>query len=281
MNGLDLYFVIAFGVLVMLRSSVLLFSLLPISLAAETLVKARYEITIAGFRIGIAGLEGRFSDEAYEAGVSVKLSGIAKMMAAGQGSVESDGKLQNGKAFPSSYRLNLDAGDKREDVSMDFAGVSVKSLSAEPQRPTPQGTIPVLGSHKANVLDPLSAGVFTSSELSDKMMSDACNKVFPIFDGRQRYDMSFTYDRKEPIRAIGYRGEALICKARYTPISGHVAGRADVTWLANNRNMEVWLVPVKNTKTFLPARIKIDTQMGMALVEPVKLDLGGTTADAQ
>lgn len=261
-----------------MRLSLLSFALLISSASADTLVKARYEITVSGFRVGIAGLEGQFSDVAYQAGVSVKLSGIAKMMAAGTGSVETEGKFAHGKALPENYRLLLDAGDKKEDISIGFSGNSVKSLAVEPNKPASTGTIPVTAAHKMNVLDPLSSGIFTSSQMSEAFASDACAKNFPVFDGRQRYDMRFSFDRKDSIRAIGYKGEALVCKARYTPVSGHVAGRADIEWLKNNRNMEVWLVPVKGTMNFIPARMKIDTQIGVAVIEPVKLDLGGSLA---
>jgi Protein of unknown function (DUF3108) len=182
---------------------------------ADTLVKARYEITVAGFRIGIAGLEGQFSDQAYAAGVSVKLSGLAKLMAAGEGSVEAEGRLSNGKAAPANYKLHLNAGDKKEDVAFNFSGANVNTLSAQPHRPDPQGTIPLKPNHKSNVLDPLSAGVFTSSDMASAFNTDTCNKSFPIFDGRQRYDMTFSYARKEPLKAIGYRGEALVCNSRH------------------------------------------------------------------
>jgi hypothetical protein len=261
-----------------MRHSLLISALMVTSAIADTNVKARYEITIAGFRVGIAGLEGAFSESAYQAGVSVKLSGIAKMMAAGTGAVETEGRFLNGKAQPESYKLVLNAGDKNENIAISFAGNAVRSLSAEPNRPASTGTIPVTTSHKTNVLDPLSSGIFTSQQDSAEFGTDACVKNFPVFDGRQRYDMKFSYDRKESIRAIGYRGDAIICKARYVPISGHVAGRSDIEWLKNNQNMEVWLVPVKGTKSFIPARMKIDTQMGMAVIEPVKLDLGGAVA---
>jgi hypothetical protein len=247
---------------------------------AQTPVKARYEITIAGFRVGMAGLEGNFSDNGYSAALSVKLSGIAKMMASGSGTADVSGTLIAGRASPQAYHLSLDAGDKQEAIAMGFAGNSVRQLSTEPQRPLPQGTIPVTSAHKMNVLDPFSAGLFTSAQPAEQMASDACAKNFPVFDGRQRYDMSFSYARTAPLKAIGYKGDALVCKARYTPIAGHVGGRADIQYLANNKNMEVWLVPVFGTKTFIPARIKIETQIGMANIEPIKLDLG-TNQQAQ
>jgi Protein of unknown function (DUF3108) len=241
---------------------------------ADTPIKARYEITVAGFRIGMAGLEGNFSDTNYSAALSVKLSGLAKMMAAGAGTADVSGSLSNGKASPQAYNLNLEAGEKNEAISIGFGGNTIRSLSAEPSRPLPQGTIPVTSAHKINVLDPFSAGVFTSQNAAEQMGQDACAKNFPVFDGRQRYDMSFSYARTAPLKAIGYRGEALVCKARYTPISGHVAGRADIQFLQNNKNMEIWLVPVRGTKNFIPARIKIETQIGMAVIEPIRLDVG-------
>ena len=43
----------------------------------------------------------------------------------------------------------------------------------------------------------------------------------------------------------GYSGDVLVCAARYNPIAGHRTGRKSTQFMADNKDMEVWLAPVE------------------------------------
>jgi Protein of unknown function (DUF3108) len=241
---------------------------------ATAQVSGRYEISIAGLQVGAAAMEAVFDATTYQASVTVRLSGVAKLVTSGKGNGSASGRISGSMPVPAHYSLSMATGDRQESIRMGMSGGSIRSLTVEPERPLAPDTIPVQNSHRNNVLDPLSAGMFFSSKAASAMGEDACAKTYPVFDGRQRYELGFHYDRRESVKAQGYDGPVLVCKARYKPISGHVAGRADVQFMANNDEMEVWLAPVANSRAFVPAKIMIRTQVGMAEIEATKLSLG-------
>ncbi|WP_164209218.1 DUF3108 domain-containing protein, partial [Stenotrophomonas maltophilia] len=72
------------------------------ALATEP-VSGRYEIMIGGLQVGVAGFEGRISNETYETSVSVRLSGVSRLIASGRGSATASGRIAGGRAVPAQY----------------------------------------------------------------------------------------------------------------------------------------------------------------------------------
>ncbi len=255
-----------------------LLSCLSVPALAQERVSARYEILIGGLQVGIAGFEGRVSQDSYQASVSLRLSGVSRVIASGRGSAMASGRILGGRAVPANYTLTLNTTQQNDAIRMAMAGGSVRSHSAEPERPAAADEVPVTASHRQGVLDPLSAGLFFVPGTGPTVVAEACAKTFPVFDGRQRYDLSFSYARTENLKVAGYDGPAVVCNARYRPIAGH---RPAVTApMEANRDMQIWLAPVAGTRALVPARIAIRTPVGMAEIQPTRLELGGPTTTA-
>lgn len=265
----------------MLRSTLLaglaVFAFAAPALATET-VSGRYEILIGGLQVGVAGLEGRISNDAYETSVSVRLSGVSKLIASGRGSASASGRIVNGRASPGQYQLDLTTTQQSDAIRMAMAGGSVRSYSAQPERPSAADEVPLTAAHRQGVLDPLAAALFFAPGAGPTVTPEACAKTFPVFDGRQRYDLTFTYGRTEEIKVQGYQGPVLVCNARYRAVAGH---RPAVTQpMEANRDMQIWLAPVAGARVLIPARIMIRTPVGMAQIEPTRLDLGAPATTA-
>ncbi len=243
---------------------------------ANAQVSGRYEISIAGLQVGAAAMEALFDSSSYQASVTVRLSGVAKLITSGRGNASASGRINGSTPVPANYHLTMASGDRQESIRMAMTGGSIRTLTIEPERPPTPDSVPVGMNHRSNVLDPLSAGLFFSSRPASALSEDACAKTYPVFDGRQRYDLTFSYDRKESFKAQGFDGTVLVCKARYKPIAGHVPNRADVQFMANNPEMEVWIAPT-GSRAFVPAKIIIRTQVGLAEIEATKLSLGSET----
>lgn len=245
--------------------------------AAEA-VSGRYEILIGGLQVGVAGFEGRISNDSYETSVSVRLSGVSRLIASGRGSATASGRIVGGRAVPANYALTLQTSQQNEAIRMAMAAGGVRSFSAEPTRPEAPDQVPVTPGHRQGVLDPLAAALFVIGSAGPMIGAEACNRTFPIFDGRQRYDLSFSYSRTEDLKVAGYSGQAVVCNARYRPIAGHRPSQTQA--MEQNRDMQVWLAPVAATRTLVPVRIKIRTPVGMAQIEPTRLELGAPASTA-
>jgi hypothetical protein len=249
----------------------------PSASASET-ASGRYEILIGGLQVGLAGFEGRFSATSYEASVSLRLSGVSRLVAAGRGTASASGRIANGRAIPASYELNLNTTQQTEAIRMAMQGGNVASLSAQPVRPDAPDQVPLTASHRQGVLDPLAAGIFFVPGSGPTVGAAACGRTYPVFDGRQRYDLSFTFDRVDRLQVAGYDGPVVVCNARYRAIAGHRPAVAAP--MEANRDMQIWLAPVAGTRALVPARITIRTPVGLAQVEATRLELGAPEATA-
>ncbi len=247
------------------------------TLAGET-VSGRYDIMIGGLQVGVAGLEGRISDETYETSISLRLSGVSRLIASGRGTAAASGRIVGGRAVPANYNLTLNTTQQNEAIRMAMTGGAIRSFSAEPERPAAPDQVPVTFAHRQGVLDPLAAGLFFAPGSGPTVTAAACAKTFPVFDGRQRYDLSFSFARTDTIKVAGYEGPVVVCNARYRAIAGHRPAQTQA--MEANRDMQVWLAPIGGTRALLPARISIRTPVGIALIEPTKLELGSPSTTA-
>jgi hypothetical protein len=102
----------------------------------------------------------------------------------------------------------------------------------------------------------------------DMISPENCNRTIPVFDGVQRFDVTLTHAETVAVNdpRKGYVGFALVCRARYAPVAGHRPLPA-TEYMANNRDMSVWLVPVEGSRTLVPYRIQIKTQIGNLVID--------------
>lgn len=253
--------------------------------AAETRVRARYSVTVAGFDIGSATMQTGIDRASYDINLSVRMTGLAKFFTGGKGAATSRGAYSDAKVMPSVYALNTRSGDKGQIIRFALAGGAVRQLSVEPP-PKARNTVAVSEADKRDVVDPLSAVMMPVAGSGDPLSEAACDRTLPIFDGRQRYDVKLRYDRMETARPdasanadpkakTGYDGKVVVCRASYKAISGHRPGREQVTFMENNKDMEVWLAPVAGTRALMPWKISVRTQLGLAVITATSFVVDG------
>lgn len=245
--------------------------------SAETRVRARYSVTVAGFDIGSATMQTGIGATSYDMNLSVRMSGLVKFITGGKAAATSRGSFQGAKVVPTAYAINTRASEKGQMIRFALAGGVVRQLSVEPPPKPNRHVIPVSDADKRGIVDPLSAVMMPVPGGGDTLSEKACDRTLPVFDGRQRYDVSLRYDRMEQARPDtsdnadpnakgGYEGKLVVCKASYRAISGHRPDKDNVKFMEANKEMEVWLAPVAGTRALMPWKISIRTQYGLAVI---------------
>ena len=252
--------------------------------AAETRIRARYAMTLAGFDIGTATMQAGVDRSSYDMNLSVRMTGLVKFFTGGRGAATSRGGVEASHVTPSAYALNTRSNNKGQIIRFALAGGAVRQMSVEPP-PKTKDTIPVTEADKHGIVDPLSALVMPVAGSGDLLAPGSCDRTLPVFDGRQRFDVALRYDRTEtavadPAVKGSYDGKLIVCKASYKAISGHKPGRSQVAFMENNKDMEVWLAPVAGTRALLPWKISVRTQLGTAVITATSfvVDTGETRA---
>ena len=257
-----------------IRAATLLLLVASTPAFADARLDVRYKASLAaladlkGVEIGKGALIVDLTEEGYAAAGSAKVTGLARLVSKGGGSVAARGNFVNGKVSPLSYSSTSETDKKAEEIRISLAGNVVKEFAVSPPTTPHEDRVPVTEAHRQGVVDPMSAAIITVPGNGDMLTRDSCNRTISIFDGRQRYDLVFSYERMEAAKDVkGYSGPMLVCRVDYRPIAGHRASRLQVKYMEDNKNIFVWLAPVAGTRVLFPIRVSIVTLVGVVLVE--------------
>jgi hypothetical protein len=235
---------------------------------AQGKLEARYTATVAGIIVGRGTWVIDIGQTHYTAAASGRVVGLLKILSDGEGTVAAHGNIEGSRLLPATYSSRVIVDDKVDEVRLALAGGAVTEVVAEPPLPPSPDRIPVSEGHRRGVLDPMTAELMPVAGSGDVMSPEACGRTLPIFDGRQRFDLTLTFKRFDHVKAEkGYQGPVVVCMVTYQPIAGHRPGRAAIKYLMAAREMEMWLAPIAGTRILVPFRASVPTLVGQAVLE--------------
>lgn len=261
--------------LAVLAASILSLGALPAGPAAAQVqgeVSADYAVTFLGLSIGRGTMVSTSDGRTYRTTLEARVTGMAAVFAGGAGTATSTGQIRGNGPVPSSFTVEIRSGEKVETMRMAMAGGNVTGVTRDPDKPPHPRATPLLPEHLRGVLDPLSAGIFVAGGTGPVAGAAACERRTPVFGGRERFDLIYSFVETRQVDIGGYKGEAAVCRVRFEPIAGYRPDRNDIQ-NARQRSAEVILVPVRGTRNLLPARITLATGYGTGIAQATRLAL--------
>jgi uncharacterized protein DUF3108 len=235
---------------------------------AQGRLDARYAVTLAGVPVGKGAWVIDIAENQFTAAASGATAGLLRVFASGQGSGASRGLIVSGTPVPASFAASITSDKKTEEIRMTLGAGDVKDFAISPEVPVDPERVPVTEAHFHGVSDPMTGSLIRVPGTGNPLTPQACARTTPIFDGRMRYNLQFAYKRMEQVKADkGYEGPVVVCAVYFTPIAGFIPHRASVKYLASQRDMEVWLAPVANTRVLVPYRVSIPTPIGVGVMQ--------------
>jgi hypothetical protein len=225
-----------------------------------TSVQATYRIAFNGFDIGSFAFRATVDGRSYTVEGDARISALLGAFQ-WRGISRSSGSITDLDARPVGYSFAFNGTGKSGSIRVGFKQGNVTSVALEPQTPPRPGTIPLHQSHLHGVLDPLSAVL----ALSRARGGNVCARRIPVFDGKQRFDLVFSYLRQQNIAEThpsGQPGVAIVCRVRYVPLAGHVSN-SDTEQMASS-GIEVAMRPVPSAGIHVPYQITVPTFAGSA-----------------
>ncbi len=248
---------------------------------AQGKLEAKYEASLAGIPVGKGTWAIDIGEDQYSAAATGGTAGLLKAFSGGSGFGQAQGRVVAGTLSPTNYQATTTSAKKSEVIKMLIALGYVKEYSIEPEPSEDPERIKVTDAHRRNVIDPMTGSLLRVNGTGELLAPDSCRTGTAIFDGRMRYDIKLDYKRMEQVKAEkGYHGPAIVCAVYFTPIAGYVPDRAAIKYLAAQRNMEAWLVPVAGTRVLVPYRVTIPTPLGQAMLEATEFVTTATPARA-
>jgi len=189
------------------------------SLETGSSLGVAYTISFWGIPFGHTDFDSKFRDQTYSTNSHFETSGIVSMFWQAKIEASSSGQLAPHALEPGVYDSLYQRGsDKKERVKVTFAGAD-PLVEADP--PYNAAQYPVTGEQKKEGLDPLSAVTLVLAGLKADP-ANPCGTVAPVFDGRRRYNIEFTYlkDENPDVQTPLGKGKAHLCQMHYHQIAG-------------------------------------------------------------
>lgn len=247
----------------------------PLASARAESLSIDYDLSLIGFPIGQATLTGNADPGTYRLELTAKLTGLASIVAGGKGVAVATGTGLPGRVLPNSYLLTVSGSGPLQTIKMGLNSGNVTSIAIDPPLEPRPDRVPVTEQHKRGVLDPVSGFLMPVPGKGPIMDPSTCNRTLPVFDGGGRFEVALKFRETTTLKIKGYEGPALVCDVRYTPVAGHRAERRAVQFMADNRDIQVWLIPVGQSRLVVPARIMLRTLIGMLAIDARRMATGG------
>ena len=236
--------------------------------ARADVLHATYRVSLIGLPIGAVNLYADLTPTSYSIAGDAKVTGIAKLFVANaHGASAGKGAIVEGRVSPASFATIASNSNMTRTIRMALAGNTVTGIDISPPFVDKPDRVPLGPGDKRGVVDPVGAVILPAQASGPILSPAACNRKVPIFDGYTRFDITLSYVGERTVSAKGYNGPVVVCAARYVPISGHSRDRPATKFMADNKDLEVWLAPITSDRVLFPFRVSVRTMIGTTVVE--------------
>jgi len=178
-----------------------------------------YTISFWGIPFGHTDFDSKFQERAYSTSSHFETSGIANVFWQAKIEASSSGQVAPHGLAPAVYDSFYQRGSSnKERVKVTFTAAD-PTVDADPPYNTSQ--YPVTEAQKKEAVDPLSAVTLVLAGIKADA-TNPCGTVAPVFDGRRRYNIEFTYlkEEKPDVDTVLGKGKAHLCQMHYNQIAG-------------------------------------------------------------
>jgi Protein of unknown function (DUF3108) len=235
--------------------------------ARADVLHATYRVSLVGLPIGSVNLLADLTPTSYAIAGDAKLTGLAKLFTNARGASAGKGAIVQGRVSPASFATVASSSNMTRTIRMALAGNAVTGIDISPPFQDKPDRVPLGPGDKHNVVDPVGAVILPAPSSGPILSPAACNRTVQIFDGYTRFDVDLTYVGERTVSAKGYDGPVAVCAARYVPISGHSRDRPATKFMADNKDLEVWLAPIASDHVLIPFRVSARTMIGTTVIE--------------
>lgn len=233
-------------------------------------VNADYNIAFNGINIGSFKFKSAISGRGYVLDGDAELSALLGAFN-WQGVTRASGSVESSAPQPAGYTFTFKSMARSGSVKLGFSKDRISNVSLVPPIPDAEDIVPVERKHLKGALDPLSAVMALTRPVGN---DGPCERVIPVFDGKQRFDLRLSYRRQDIVREAkqsGQPGVAIVCAVRYVPIAGY--SPSEVEQMAENDGIEVSLRPVPSANLFVPHEIRIPTIAGAVTLSSARVEI--------
>ncbi len=235
--------------------------------ARADMLRATYKVSLIGLPIGVASVNATLTPNSYEIDASAKLSGLADVIAHARGASTGHGSIVDNHVVPATFATIASNASMTRTIRMSLAANAVTGVDISPPFEDKPDRVPLSDKDKKGIVDPIGAFVIPAPPKGPLVGPASCDRTIPVFDGYTRFDVELTYVGLREVSAKGYHGPVAVCAVRYVPIAGHRRNRPATKFMADNKDLEVWLAPIDGARVLMPFRVSARTMVGTTVIE--------------
>lgn len=239
---------------------------------AET-VRGHYDVSLVGIHVGEISVDTKLEPANYKIGLNARVTGVASWIAHVRMALASSGLIHGSTLLPSAYATTSISSEMQRTLRMSLAAGTVRAVDISPPFDDYEGRVPVSPANKHNILDPMSALIMAVPAHQSVVGPAACNRTIPIYDGVVRFDLVMSYTETRSVSVPGYAGPVSVCAVRYRPIAGHRIDSKATQFMAENRDIEVWLAPIEPAHVVIPFHVGLKTLAGYTEIEATEFSI--------
>jgi len=228
---------------------------------------AEYVVSAIGLRIGKSSFSTTMDKNKYTINGSLNAAGLATLFSSMSGQLTVTGTTGAKHVTPSRYDVRYHEGDKKKRTTIGFSNGKIGKVTNQPPLRKKSNWV----DHKPGALnaavDPITATIIPASNAGE-----VCRRTIRVFDGAMRADIVLSPLRQIPYSTNGYKGEAVICRARFLPVSGYQTDKKDIIFMRDKSNIEISFAPVGTTGFWAPVMARASTRIGQITVRATRFD---------
>jgi hypothetical protein len=168
------------------------------------------------------------------------------------------------RPVPQTFETASDGRWGARRVTIAYADGDPQQVAAEPPY-NQDNRAPVGDALRRDTVDPQTAALLSIATGAGER---SCGGSVPVFDGRRRYNLNFTYLGADELHADKqgfYTGPAMRCRLVYERIAGFDEAYAREHGDGREHEVTIWIAAFADGRLHLPVRMMADTRFGKAL----------------
>ncbi|MEO0342221.1 MAG: DUF3108 domain-containing protein [Pseudomonadota bacterium] len=166
-----------------------------------------FRVKIAGFNAGILSIADTSNTKRYKVAAKIESRGIAAFFGSTAYSGSAEGRILNGRLFPTRYDGRIQSGETSTIVTLAYRQGVPRVERYQPTPPATAFTIPF--ETQRGTVDILTSAYWVFRE---RPLSELCDTTYFGFDGRRRTAIS--------LRPAVASGDMVTCEGTYTRVAG-------------------------------------------------------------
>jgi Protein of unknown function (DUF3108) len=226
-------------------------------------VDATYQIALSGLNIGQLRYQSTLGGNHYEVAGDIDLSMFFGAFF-WKGALRTSGVIADATLKPEMYTFEYRNSSRASQLRMGFDKSGRPKVNVSPAPASYADSIALKDEHIREVIDPLTA----MAGLVGGRKDGVCNRRLSIFDGQQRFDLSFAFLRTEELNGR----PATVCGLKYTPIAGY-RPTSDVRAMAQNSGIEIAFQSTRQGGVLVPISVALPLPDGILTLTIESIDV--------